>query len=89
MKAVFILLIGIFLVLQYKLWFADENIFQVTALRKEVATWQQKNTDLEKENAAVEADIDDLKHGSDALEERARNDLGMIKQDEIFFQVVD
>lgn len=89
MKIVFILLVVIFSVLQYKLWFGNENISQVKALKKEVEAQQQKNQQLEKENLAAEAEIDDLKKGNDAVEERAREELGMLKRDEVYFQFVN
>ncbi|KAF3982511.1 MAG: cell division protein FtsB [Methylococcales symbiont of Hymedesmia sp. n. MRB-2018] len=83
--------IAIFLIfqLQYRLWFGDGNILQVEE-------YQQRLNDLKKEvhlkkerNEKLYADVVDLRKGEEAIEERARYELGMIKENETFFQVVE
>jgi cell division protein FtsB len=89
MKAVFAILIVIFLLLQYKLWFGDGNMREVWALRDAIEQQKKENRQLSERNAALEAEVRDLKQGLDAVEERARSELGMIKKDETFFQVIE
>lgn len=89
MKALNLILLLLFCLLQYRLWFGDGNIPDVRHLqlrRDELASESQK---LRERNRELEADVQDLKEGLDAVEERARQDLGMIKTDEVFIQVID
>jgi cell division protein FtsB len=80
--AVFILL------LQYPLWFGKGGWLRVWSLERQVQEQGQANAALSRRNAALDAEVRDLKQGFEAIEERARYELGMIKQDEVFFQVV-
>lgn len=82
-------LIFIFIVLQYKLWFGDGGLFELWGLQDVVAQQRMINSQVEEQNAALAAEVEDLKMGDAALEERARTELGMIKEDEVFYQVVD
>ena len=75
--------------LQYRLWVSDDGVRSVLHLKKSVAAQQAENKTLLKRNAQLAAEVKDLKEGLSALEERARNDLGMIGANETFFQVVD
>lgn len=75
--------------LQYKLWFGDGSIFQSMLLEKKLSTQEATNLKLAAQNRAIEADIDELKSGDQALEEQARFDLGMVKQGEVYYQFVD
>lgn len=84
--SVFVLLL---LMLQYKLWFGDGNMREVWQLRDSIEAQKQENEDLRQRNAALEAEVQDLKQGMEAIEERARSELGMIKKDETFFQVIE
>ena len=86
-------LTGIFLflllLLQYSLWFGNGGLLRVWQLNRAVADQQAENSKLKERNEALEAEVRDLKQGEEAIEERARTDLGMIKKDETFFQVVE
>jgi len=75
--------------LQYPLWLGKGSWLRVWELNRKVAEQQEKNTALKARNDALNAEVTDLKSGRAAIEERARSELGMIKQDEVFFQVVD
>ncbi|CAM4483877.1 MAG: Cell division protein FtsB [Legionella sp.] len=89
MRPVFIILIIALVVLQHKLWLGDGNLIQWVALQKKLADHEQKNDKLVVRNRALEADIKELKSGDQALEEQARHELGMIKQNEVYYQFVD
>ena len=89
MKFVFAALAAALLLLQYRLWVSDEGMQEVWHLRQAVENQASENTVLAERNAQMRAEVNDLKHGLTALEERARNDLGMIAVNETFFQVVD
>lgn len=89
MKAVMILLTVILLLLQYRLWFSHDGLPAVLYLHRQLEIQRQDNAVLEERNKMLAADVHDLKSGLDALEERARNDLGMIKLGETFFQIIE
>lgn len=74
--------------LQAELWFSDDGYRKTLKLRNAVAEQQQINNDLRSRNAALDAEVINLKQGRDAAEERARTDLGMIGKQETFYQVV-
>lgn len=74
--------------MQFELWFADDGYRKTRALRDAVATQRAENEQLHERNAALDAEVVNLKHGSEAAEERARTDLGMIGERETFYQVV-
>ncbi|MEO6699448.1 MAG: cell division protein FtsB [Paraperlucidibaca sp.] len=78
---------AIFLVLQASLWFGEGGIFDVHRLKSAVAVQQAENLRLRQRNNVLEAEVNDLKTGHAAIEERARLDLGMIKDDETFYLV--
>lgn len=88
MRWLICLLLALVLVLQYKLWFQDGGIKQAAKLEQEVAQQMTANKDLTAQNAQLKAEIKDLKNGNEAIEERARNELGMVKSDEEYIQVV-
>lgn len=89
MKATIAALAILFVLLQVKLWFGDGSMKDVWALDSAIATQAQKNTRLKERNQTLAAEVVDLKQGFEAVEEHARYDLGMIKQGETFYQVVD
>ncbi len=74
--------------LQNPLWFGKGGWLRVHELSGQVAGQRVKNDELRVRNAALDAEVRDLKQGYDAIEERARAELGMIRQDELFFQVL-
>ena len=73
---------------QYPLWFGKGGWLRVWSLERQVQEQKQTNAALAQRNGALDAEVRDLKQGFEAIEERARYELGLIKQDEIFFQVV-
>jgi cell division protein FtsB len=86
------ILIGILIVLliglQYKLWLGDGSLSEVVQLSRELDLQKEKLRILEQRNNILEAQVLDLQNGLDAFEEKARNDLGMIKQGETFIQLI-
>jgi len=81
-------LIIAFIGLQYRLWFGDGSLSEVVQLSAELEMQELKLRELEERNRKLEAQVLDLQSGLDAYEEKARNDLGMIKKGETFFQIV-
>ncbi|MCS5711190.1 septum formation initiator family protein [Candidatus Berkiella aquae] len=86
MKYLVVFLIGLLLLLQFRLWRGDGSLAQVHHLRQEISIEQEKVTTLKERNQTLEAEVQDLKNRLGALEERARSDLGMIRKNETFFQ---
>jgi cell division protein FtsB len=84
LAVIFALLI---LALQYPIWLGKGGWLRVRELDAQVAAQQKTNATLAARNAGLDADVRDLKQGFDAIEERARSELGMIRSDEIFFQL--
>ena len=84
---VFLLLLLVYL--QYQLWLSDGGLLDVWELHTEVETLRHENAELQERNAALNAEVLDLKQGLEAIEEHAREDLGMVKEGEIFYQVVE
>lgn len=82
-------LIAVVLLLQGPLWFGKGGWLRVRELERHVAEQREVNEGLRRRNAALDAEVRDLKQGYGAIEERARAELGMIRQDEIFFQVLE
>ncbi|HAT6976788.1 TPA: cell division protein FtsB [Legionella pneumophila] len=89
MRPIFIILIIALVALQHKLWLGDGNIIQWIKLEKKLEAHKSQNDKLATRNKALEADIKELKSGDQALEEQARYELGMIKQNEVYYQFVD
>lgn len=87
MKLLALIFIALIALLQYPLWHGKGSWLKVWELDKEVKAARQTNRELQHRNIILEAEVNDLKQGFDAIEERARSELGMIKQDEIFFQI--
>ncbi len=83
------ILFALFLLLQYQLWFGNNGLLRGWQLEQKVEQQKAENEKLKERNKALEAEVRDLKHGMEAIEERARADLGMIKKDETFYQVVE
>ena len=88
MKWIIALLIGLLLLLQYRLWISDGGIPEVLHLQTEVEAIQQEKTRLEERNNELSAEVTDLKKGLDAIEERARSEMGMIGEEETFYQII-
>tara|TARA_R110002167_G_scaffold359440_1_gene576148 strand:- start:63986 stop:64300 length:315 start_codon:yes stop_codon:yes gene_type:complete len=88
MRAFSALLLIVFSLLQYRLWLGKNSVSDYLALQDDVTRQQLVNTKLRQRNKLLYADTDDLKLGTEAIEERARNELGMIKENETFFRVI-
>ena len=88
MKILLALLVLILIGLQYRLWFGDGSLSEVVQLSRELEIQKQRLRELEDRNRILEAQVLDLQNGLDAFEEKARNDLGMIKQGETFIQLI-
>lgn len=78
----------ILMLLQYRLWFGKNSVPDYYDLKVELERQELANTKLKQRNKLLYADTDDLKSGTEAIEERARNELGMIKENETFFRVI-
>jgi len=86
------LLLGLALLLgwlQYRLWFGEASWGEATALKNQVAQQKRENEGLQERNNALAAEVEDLKSGEAAVEERARSELGMVKPGEKFYRVVE
>jgi len=88
MKILIAVLMLMLIGLQYKLWFGDGSLSEVVQLTRELEIQRQRLSELEERNKILEAQVLDLQNGLDAFEEKARNDLGMIKQGETFIQLI-
>lgn len=89
LRWVALLLLLLLIGLQVKLWSGSGSMREVDSLRQAVNRQSQENAALLKRNQALAADVHDLKHGDQAVEARARTELGLIKPGEVFYQVVE
>jgi cell division protein FtsB len=89
MKVLTLALVGLIALLQYPLWLGKGSWSRVWEVDQQLRAQRETNQKLQSRNAALDAEVRDLKQGLDAIEERARSELGMIKQDEIFFQILN
>lgn len=88
MRIVILVLIVVFIMLQFKLWLGEGGVREVARLELRVETQQLKNDEMLQRNERLQAEVEDLRDRLDAVEERARNELGLIKPAEEFYQVV-
>lgn len=88
MRILIALLLLVFAGLQYRLWFGQLSVTDYLRQQEEIATQQASNQELIKRNRMLLADVNDLRQGLEAIEERARNELGLIAEDEVFFRIV-
>lgn len=89
MKLLALILATLIVLIQYPLWVGKGSWFRVWEIDREIRAQREINKKLQARNNALDAEVRDLKQGLEAIEERARSELGMIKQDEIFFQIID
>ena len=89
MKILAIVLALLLTAIQYPLWLGKGGVLRSIELERQLGAQRGTNERLQRRNGATEADVRDLRQGLDAIEERARTELGMIRQDEIFFQIID
>lgn len=89
MKVVITVLIVVLAGLQYRIWLGDDGAREVSRLRGEIEDQRAENDKLRERNRTLAAEVQDLKKGTTAIEERARTDLGMIGKAETFYHVVE
>jgi cell division protein FtsB len=89
MRLLAVALIALIAAIQYPLWLGKGGWLRVWQLDQQVKAQREANAKLAARNEVLLAEVRDLKEGYDAIEERARAELGMIKKDEIFYQVLD
>lgn len=89
MKIIAVILAGLLVLLQYRLWFGSGSIPQVRQLEKFKQEQILDNNILRDRNRSLTAEVLDLKTGLEAIEERARTEMGMIKKGEVFYQIVN
>ena len=89
MKILALVLLILLVWLQYKIWLQDGGIPEVLQLQQEVESVKIEVGKLEERNASLDAEVQDLKKGLDAIEERARSEMGMIREGEVYYQVID
>jgi cell division protein FtsB len=82
-------LAALIVLIQYPLWLGKGSWLRVWEVDQQIRAQRDTNRRLQVRNSALEAEVRDLKVGQEAIEERARSELGMIRQDEIFFQVLE
>jgi len=89
MRLLIWLLVVLVVLLQYRLWVGDGSLAEVWDLYQQVETQKTENHELLERNQALEAEVNDLKQGLEAIEERAREELGMTRDDETFYQIIE
>lgn len=90
MKSKWILVILVILLasLQYRLWFGKNSVSDYDSKKLQIAELEKQNASLRQRNQLIRADIDDLQLGIESMEERARNELGLIKEGEVFYRIL-
>jgi len=89
MKLFVLFLVAVFIILQYQLWIDRDGVRKLVHLSNRIEDQTAKNQQLYERNEVLAAEVEDLKSGFDAIEERARMELGMIREGETFFQVIE
>ena len=88
MKIIIIFLLTLLIWLQYKVWLQDGGIPEVLQLEDEIEVVRTEVKTLKERNSSLNAEVEDLKKGLDAIEERARSEMGMLKEGEVYYQVI-
>lgn len=89
MRSLTLFLVLLIAAVQYPLWLGKGSWLRVWEVDQQITAQKQTNQALQARNASLDAEVRDLKQGYEAIEERARSELGMIKNDEVFFHVLD
>ena len=84
-----IILIVFFLMIQFDIWFKDDGFYRVKELEQMISNQVEENKRLKLRNEQLEREIEELKSGTESIEEKARTDLGMIKEGEEFYLIVE
>lgn len=88
MRVLLAILLLVLVALQFKMWFGEGGYRDVQRLEQRVEQQAQENETLAQRNRELQAEVEDLRQGLEAIEERARSELGLIKENEEFYQVV-
>jgi len=88
MRLLIAVLLLLLVLLQYRLWVGPGSLAEVNNLKHEIAQLREELVGLRERNRALQAEVEDLRSGRSAIEERARSELGMIKEGETFYQVI-
>ena len=89
MKILLSIIILLIVLLQYRLWYGDGGIEEIKAYQKRLDDLTEQVEEKRERNEALYAEVEDLRKGQEAVEERARDELGMIREGETFFQVLE
>lgn len=89
MKLLTVIMVFLLLLLQYRLWTGNGSLVEVNLLKDEIEKIENENENLKERNLSLTAEVFDLKQGHEAIEEIARSEMGMIKDGETFYQVID
>jgi len=89
MKLLTAIMIFLLLLLQYRLWTGNGSLVEVNLLKDEIEKVKNENENLKERNLSLTAEVFDLKQGHEAIEEIARSEMGMIKDGETFYQIID
>ncbi len=84
-----IILIVFFLMIQFDIWFKDDGFYRVKELEQMIGNQVEENKRLKLRNEQLQREIEELKSGTESIEEKARTDLGMIKEGEEFYLIVE
>lgn len=88
MRVFTLIFVALIALLQYPLWLGKGSWLRVWDLNRQISQQSEENAALRARNETLDAEVRDLKHGFTAIEERARSELGMVKKDEVFYQVL-
>ena len=89
MKLLTVIMVFLLLLLQYRLWTGNGSLVEVNLLKDEIEKIENENENLKERNLSLTAEVFDLKQGYEAIEEIARSEMGMIKDGETFYQIID
>ena len=89
MRPTTVVFIVVLVLLQYRLWVGNGSMTEVYELQAQIEQIKQENSQLQERNLSLAAEVLDLKQGYEAIEERARSEMGMVKYDETFYQIID
>ncbi len=89
MRLLIFVLVVLLALIEYRLWVAEDGLSGVWRLEQAVKHQKDENAELAQRNQRLAAEVEDLKTGLDAIEERARSELGMVHEDETYYQIVD
>lgn len=89
MKWLIAILLLLLSVLQYRLWVGEGSLAHAHRLEGDIAKQKSENNLMRERNRILDVEVEELKTGLDTIEERARNDIGLIKKDETFFMIMD